>query len=772
MRFAEFLIRHRWAILVVLAAVTAWAVTLAPRIRFDFTPQAVLEGRDDLVGYAERFKETFGHEDAVLLVVVEATGKADVLDRAALSWQGRAARRIAKLPHIQRVDSIAGLEVPRLVAWLPPLIRTVPLLKTLAVDEAGERRVRDAVDELKLLEGTLVSADRRVAALVVWIDPDRRDADSMRQVVNDVRSALARDRLPPGYAAHLSGLPVLRTDIVDNLQGDLLFLLPLAGVLFLVVLAVLFRSVSGTLLPLLAVGSGLAWTVGLLVATGQSLNIVSNVLPVLLFVIGMANCVHVLNRYGEESVCPGGGRLAVTRRTMAHMLFAVGLTTVTTAIGFASLCATRSEVLQTLGWHASLGMFLLYLSTILILGTLLPSFRPPREANASVAGVHLVARIVGAAGHAVARHPRLTLLCSAAIVIASLVAARNVVVNSYMIETYDEEHPTVQTMRLVENRLSGVLPLEISLAADRPGRLLDPAVYRSVAEAERFAVGQDPVLFARSYVDLHQEVHAKLSGRDGARREMPPDGPKGVERVRLTDAILRQMPGRNGHAAFVSADGMRARILLRVRDVGTRDTLKLIETLEAKLSELFPPGRGITVRLTGDAYVHARGMDSFVRAVLYSLLGASVVIFAVIALLFRSLRLGLISILPNLTPLVVTLGYMGLRGYPMNAANVIVFAISLGIAVDDTIHFLARFREEIAVDADVAEAIRRSYHGTGRAIVLASVLIVAGLSVLLLSEFVPSRRFAELTSVTMLAALVGDLLLLPACLMLFWKRRA
>jgi multidrug efflux pump subunit AcrB len=138
--------------------------------------------------------------------------------------------------------------------------------------------------------------------------------------------------------------------------------------------------------------------------------------------------------------------------------------------------------------------------------------------------------------------------------------------------------------------------------------------------------------------------------------------------------------------------------------------------------------------------------------------------------LFRSVRLGLLAAIPNTTPMAVTLGYMGLRGYDLNAGNVIVFTICLGIVVDDTIHFLTRYREEMARDNDVWKAIERSYHGTGRAIVLMTLLIVCGLSVLLLSDFVPTRRFAELTTLTMIAALFGDLLLLPASLVLFRKR--
>ncbi|HSG69181.1 MAG TPA: MMPL family transporter, partial [Planctomycetaceae bacterium] len=185
-----------------------------------------------------------------------------------------------------------------------------------------------------------------------------------------------------------------------------------------------------------------------------------------------------------------------------------------------------------------------------------------------------------------------------------------------------------------------------------------------------------------------------------------------------------------------------------------------------------PEGSGISFKLTGDAYVNAMAMNSVIRDLFYSLLTASLVIFGLIAAIFRSIRIGIIASIPNLTPLALTLGYMALRGYDMNVGNVIVFTISLGIAVDDSIHFLFRFREEMKQTTDVSEAVRLAFAGTGRAILVTSILIVTGLSVLLLSDFVPTRRFAELTSITMIGALIGDLFLLPACLLVFWKKPA
>lgn len=764
-----FLIRRRGMWLAIVALLTAGAAWLAVGIQFDFSPQAVLEGDDDIVQYCEQFKATFGSADAVVLVVFEATGEADVMTAEALTWQAAMARKLAELDMVERVDSLAELQMPTF-SLIPPLVRLKSVVTTLPADAKAEASLRQAVANLPMIEGALLSRDGRLATLAVHLDPARGDINSLRDAVEQINVALANPILPLGYAVHLTGIPVLRVDIVESLQADLVWLLPLAAVGFAIVLTGVFRRLVGVLLPLLAVGAALAWTTAGIVLAGESLNIVSNVLPILMFVIGMANCVHIVNRYAQDST-RDTTRQAAAKTTMSHMAMACLLTSVTTAIGFGSLLAARSNVLQALGWQAMVGIAMLYVCTIVMFSAMLSWFRPPVSTGRS-GKPGLIARVVATSGHAVARRPWPVLLGSVAMIAACLLLARNIPINSYVIETYDEDNPNIRTLRLVENRLAGILPLGISLQADNAQTLLEPDTFRKIADVQNFAATNDLVLLARSYVDLHCQIHARLAGQTGRKMILPPPGDAGRSRILLSSKIIHSLGPAAGYDTFVSPDGRRARIMLRLRDGGTRRELALINDLQTRLSEVFPPGCGIETRLTDDVYLHAHAMDSFVRDMLRSLLGASIVIFVVIAVLFRSARLGAIAILPNLTPLVVTLGYMAVRGYEMNAGNVIVFAISLGIAVDGTIHFLARFREEIKAGDGPAKAIYRSYISTGRAIVMTSVLIVAGLSVLLLSQFLPSRRFAELTGVTMLGALVGDLLLLPACLMLFWKRRA
>jgi predicted RND superfamily exporter protein len=327
-------------------------------------------------------------------------------------------------------------------------------------------------------------------------------------------------------------------------------------------------------------------------------------------------------------------------------------------------------------------------------------------------------------------------------------------------------------LHLVERELGGLLPLEVDLRATDPSVFLQPDVYRRIKQLETFAREQDSVLFARSYIDLHDAIGAGLIHGEGASAGGLADDDESItHRLSRSQGLLDRVGDSLSYRTFMTADGQRARLLIKVEDVGTRRLHVLIRQLETEVQTLFPPGSKVTASLTGDAYVNTLAMENVIRDLFSSLLTASVVIFSIIGIGFRSLRAGLIAAIPNTTPLLVTLGYMGLRGFEMNVSNVIVFTISLGIAVDDTIHFLARFRELVKQHADVALAVHHTYEETGRAIVIVTVLVVSGLSVLLFSDFLPTRRFAELTIVTMATAVFGDLLLLPACLVLFWKRR-
>lgn len=793
-RWASWLFRHRRGVLTLVLLLTAVSGLLATRLDYDFTPQALFSGENELVAYSEQVKATFGHSENIVIVVLRAEGEADCLALAALRWQVKFAQTAAKLPAVERIDSLATMRLPRPRVLGRTGLMFVPVVRgdaletdSTAADES--LLVRQKVDDQPLLEGTFISEDRRLTALVLHLDPKRKDIDHVTAVVNQVQALVDQSAVPDGYEAFLGGLPAMRVAIVEGLKRDQTTIIPLAALVFALVQIVIFRSWTGVLVSAVAVAAGLAWTMAALVLLGQSLTIISNVLPILLMIVGVSSCVHFLNEYAEQLERTPGDAPGAAVRTTQRITLACLLTSLTTALGFLSLLAARSQLLGKLGWQAAMGIGLFFVATVLVCSALLPLHRPAKlstdsdEFDSGTSGSRKsgsggtaspLARVAWAFGSWAIRWPRLTVFLGVGLLALTGIVGRNTVINSTLLETFDEQHPQTRQMRLIEEELGGFVPMEIVLSADNPVWFLKAQQWQNLLNLEQGISQLDGVLRIRSVTELLEEVDRRLPAGPQLAELARNDTDKLEQRLQECYRLLKKTADLNSLQRFVTKGGGQLRLLMSLRDVGTQGGLRLADEIRELLDQTFrdSPGSGVTTsvtsNITGESYVAAVALTRFIRDLLLSLLGVSALIFLVIGLVLRSPRLGLLSILPNVAPLVVTLGYLGLRGYTINMSNVIVFAISLGVAVDDTIHFLARFRHEAQVESDVTTAIRRTSLGTGRAVLMTTILIVCGMAILLLSSFVPTRRFAELAAVTMCSALLGDLLLLPAMLKLFW----
>jgi predicted RND superfamily exporter protein len=767
---ADFVVGHPFLVLGILLALTGAAGFSARNLRFDFNPEAVFGTDNPTVKYAEQFRRDFGDDETVIIIGLEATGNANVVTAAALTWQAQTVHAFERIRHVLRVESLISMETPRVTFTIPPKMSYEPIISEIPVSADTAEVLRDRLAQTEMPFGSLVSKDYKMAAELVVFDATQQDFGAMETMVKNVDETLAKYPVPDGYRTVVSGLPVLRVGIVRDLGKDQTRLMPLAGILYLITLALVFRSISGSMLPLFAVGQGLIWTFGVMALWGQPLNIVSNILPCMLLINGVSNSIHVLTRYSEEAVHPGTTRRDASRRTIRQMLVACLGAFATAAVGFYVLRTASSPVLQEFGTQAAMGLSFLYLTVILTLGALLPFFKAPAFQDSRIWLVF--SRGLAAIVSRLIRWRWTTVGVFVAVALLALWRARSVEINSSALETYDEDNPAIQNLRLLENHLSGLMPLEISLKSDKPDLFYRPDIYRKVVELQHFAMQQPPVLFSRSYIDYFNEINRPFSRGAQPSGQVPASeaiDDRDIERGHL---FLGRVADEMRYWEFMTHDECRARLLLKIRDVGTRDTLALVATLRAKMAQLFPPGSGIDPEVTGDAYVDAVGLTDMIHELLTSILTAALVIFGLIAILFRSVRIGLITIPPNVIPLVVTFGYMGLRGFDLNAGNVIVFTISLGIAVDNTIHYILRFREEFAKDPDMARATWKTMLGKGQPMCMATFLTVIGLAVLLWSDFVPTRRFAELTIVTLTGALVGALFLLPPCVAILWKRPA
>ncbi len=770
---ARAIVQRRVFILVALLLTLFLAVPFALKITFDFSPEALLASDDS--AFAKRSHEMFGSETRFIVIALEATGDKDIFAPDALNWQYEVAIALRKEPRIEKAKSLVTIWLPNKIAFFDGK-QYKWLFETRTHTAESANRLRETVASIDQFKGTVVSDDMRLTAIAAFLHDDDEKIDEIAEVVEIIEGILSEHPCPNGFETHLSGLPFVRVNIIDLLKSDLIFLIPITAVFFGIVLILLFRCSAAVALPGVALGIGLAWTIGALAWAQEPINVITNVMPIILLVIGVSNCVHILSRYAEENARSDDRGIAIIR-TMTHMIPSCLLTTLTTAIGFLSLLFTSSDVLQGFGWQSAMGLAMIYVALIAVFGALGTSFRAPAMYQKEEAS--LENRFAERVCVFSAQKPWFAILISflaASVAIAAAIGLpgfKGVELNSFLVETIEKDSPAVQSMSLIEEKLGGFIQAEVILETDDLELLTTPDMFNRIRRiADQFERYKE-ISHVTSWATIFELADGFVPGEKAfVKGEEVKDNVEVVRRLDQMRFGLQKKRGSSGLKQYLTRDESAGRILLSLTDLGSLRGRELIAELELALAKEFPPDCGVQTRLTGEGYHDLRALDGFVSELFGSLVIASLSIFFVLACFFRSLKFGLISILPNVTPLLFTLGYMGLRGYDLNAANVTVFAIGLGIAVDDTIHFLARFHGEYSSDGLLIPAIRRTARGTGRAIVLTTVLIVCGMLLILLnSSFVPTKRFAELTIVTMMAALLGDLILLPAIVRIAYRDR-
>ena len=803
--FARLVTERPKRVLAAVFVVTALASVGIGSLRADFTPSDLFAKFDDQEAVSAAFQADFGNTDNLLLMLVESD---DVLDVATLQVVHNHARWLQAQPFSASVNALTLLPLPQqvggedaaaaersalaaiYVGLATPARSLEASLRTLATGEAyvapepvappaalvaiaaGGSAVGPAVagdtvtaeeaaalaariDGSALIEGRLVSRDRTLTAIVVSLKPEYTRNDAIAEMVDAVRAHLATASSPDTVRVTLSGLPYVRNDVVQKMRADQSVMLPLSLLVCLVLLAAAFRWVPAMVLPIGAVLVSAVVLVGGMGWVGEPFNIINNIVPLLIVIIGISNSIHLVNRYGEE-LRAGHDGVAAAARSVRAMTVACFLTSFTTAVGFASLVVSQTDTLRRFGLTAAVGVLISYVVTITFLPAALSLVRAPKSGTGAAREGALEA-LIERVTRWIVRHPWPVIVVGTLAFGATSAVGTQVQIDAALLDQFDETDPIYTTTRLVESKLSGVRPIEIYVRAEEPGRLHSAEVLNALDAVGRWAATQEGALSSMSAATFYHEIAAFQRGPQARTEPFESDDALARARALLHAGEARPLD------AWVTDDGTRARVSIGVVDMGARATIRLADAVEAQARAQLEP-LGLQVDLTGDAYVASKGLDAVISDLVGSLGLAVVVIFAFMMLLFRSLRFAVVSVPPNVLPLVATAAFMVGVGVKLNAATAIIFSISIGMAVDGAIHVLARFREEQARTGDVDAALVASARGTGKAIFMTSVSLMLGFGVMFASSFVPVRLFGALIAVTIAGTLVSTAVVLPALL--------
>ena len=747
----EMNIRYRWIVVGIFFAFTIVCAFQLPKLKFDFNPESMLEFSEEEIEYQQQFEKKFSSNSDVFLVVMSdetslmtPSGLGDLheLTEALSEFEG-----VSKTYSLTRVPQADNTPMA-LIRGLKPLVGDEPLTE----EEAAS--IRERVQGSSLLRGNLISADEHDALIMVYLKPDYVDPDAFYPVLEKIQSHVAAWQAKENddnakYSIGYGGLPYIRAMTVDSMKRDQFILWPVVGVLYILALCILFRSFWQAILPLVSVGCVVLWAIAIMVWAGIPVTMINNTLPLLILVIGVTNGIYVLMRILDERK-KGKDKKKALVDGVYRVALATFLTTTTTAVGFGSLAVARTTILNSFGVITAIAVMLVYVAIIFLMPQIASFIKldPKREKSADAEQDGLIEKFVGTVTNFSINHKILVTIGSVALLGGCIFAGCHVEFNSHVNDVFQEDHPITQTNLLIENKLGGMLPLEIDIKTTEEQFFGNARNMKTLCDLQSKIVAHDGVISALSICDMFVEA--------GLSFDNVPDQKEFAGRLFAMNRVQGDMLKQ-----YMTPERNNVHITVRIPDNGVQNSNKTISDLDAMCKAAFD-GTAIDYRLTGIAYNSTRGLDMFVGDLFTSLLMAFMIIFVVLFVAFRSFWSGIVTLIPNLLPLCMTLAIMPLYGYGLNTTSVLVFTISIGLAVDNSIHIIQRFRQEYRYEKTVPDAIRIAMRSSGRAICQSNVLLCSGLAVLLISNFEPITRVGILTMTTIGSALVISLIVLPA----------
>lgn len=759
-KVAAFIIKYRIVLLILLLADTAIMGFFASKVKlsYEFT-SAVPIDNPKYIEY-QKFRSQFG-EDGNLMVIGVQTN--DFFSPAFFNDYAILGKEIDKVDSVENV-----LNIPGAITLIKDTV--TQKLKVTAIAGTPPFGNVDSIKQIFLnlpfYKGFLYNPATNAYMMAVRINKDALNSKVRADIVQRI-TALA-DAFGKKYNTemHYSGLPLIRTEMARKVQSEMKLFLVLSFILTAVILVLFFRSFTTVLASMLVVAIGVIWSLGTMVLLGYKITLLTALIPPLVVVIGIPNCVYLLNRYHYEySLNPN--KVKSLLRMVDRMGIVTFFTNLTAAIGFGVFFFTKSVLLKEFGLVAGiniLGLFIISLVFIPAFFSLLPA---PKVKHTKYLEMGWVNKLLTGVTNWVFSHRATIYIFTIIVCVFSVIGLTRLRNDAHIVDDLPKSDKVYMDLKFFERNFKGVMPLEIVIDTKKKRGVVSRLdVIRKMDELSAILQNYPEVGHPLSIADGIKFASQQYFGGDTAYYAVPGDFgaaflqpylmAKGGEKGSMFNKLLN---------SFIDSNKQKARMSINMADVGSHRLPVLLNKIRPEVYRIFDSTK-YDVTFTGTSVTFLEGSKFIINSLRDSLILAFLIIFGCMIALFRSWRILLISIVVNIVPLLITAGLMGWVGIRIKPSTVLVFSVALGITIDVTIRFLVNFKQELARhDDSIADTVRRTIHDTGLSIIYTSLILIAGFAVFILSQFDGTKALGYLTSVTLLLAMVTNLTLLPALLL-------
>ncbi|MDT0691657.1 efflux RND transporter permease subunit [Salegentibacter sp. F188] len=755
---ARLILRNRLIIIFIILAITVALATQWKNMRFSYTEANLLPDDHPINQVYNDFLEKFGEEGNLIVIAVKDSTL--FTPEKFQAWT-KLNDSLQTFPEVDYVLSLGNLQTLEKFND-PNRFEMVPFIEE---EKPNEEQLQEYEDELfnrlPFYENLVYSANSNTVQSALYINRDIVNSEDRKTfVLEELTPLLEKFDEEYNLDIRVSGMPYIRTlnsqNIIDEISMFLLAALLVTSLIFFF----FFRSIRATVISMITVCIGVMWAFGVIGLLHYEITILTAIIPPLIIVIGIPNCIFLINKYQQE-IKKHGNQAKSLQRVITKVGNATLLTNVTTASGFATFILTDSTLLREFGVVASINILALFLLCLLVIPIIYSYMSLPKEKHLKHLNKRWIGGFVGWMENMV-RHRRITIyIVSIVLLTASIVGIYNIKISGSLLEDMPQEAEFFQDIKFFEEEFDGIMPLEIYIDTQRQQGVMKLSTLKRMENLESIIAEVPELSQPLSVVRLVKYSKQAYYNGNPKYYQLPSSQEQNfimpyAKGMSSTDNLL---------SSYVDSTGQYARITTFMKDIGTEEMEEIEEDLWPQIHKLFPEDR-YNVSLTGKALIFQKGTNYLVKNLILSLSLAIFLIALLMAWMFRSFRMILISLVPNLLPLLVTAGMMGFLGVPIKPSTILVFSIAFGISVDDTIHFLAKYRQELkANNWKIKRSVYAALKETGVSMFYTSIVLFFGFSVFMISSFGGTVALGGLVSATLLFAMLANLLLLPSLLL-------
>lgn len=773
-KIADFVLRFRVLLIIVILAITGVMGYYTTKVRMSYDSTGAIPTTNPKYKVFRDFQAKFGNNGNSIVLGV----KTDKLFEPNMfqAYLGLV-DKIKKVRSVEGVLSIA--DAVTLSKDSSGKLTGVPIFDKQHLNNLDSSK--QVFQSLPIYNGLLYNKDSNAYLMMVTINKDDLGTKERVRIINDIVKLGDDFHVQQKTDVHYSGLPFIRTQMAEKIKKELNLFLALSLGLTALILLIIFRSFTAMLVSMMIVSIGVIWSFGTLALFGYKISILTGVIPPLVVVIGIPNCIYFLNKYHTEYNLTGD-KMTALRNMVGKMGIVTLFTNLTAAIGFGVFSFTDSVVLKEFGLVAGLNIMALFFVSLILVPAVFSFLPAPKTNQTKYTESKWMNGLLNKVTTWVFDHKKTLFAGTIVLCVAGLFGMMRLKSVGHMVDDLPAKDVILTDLKFFERNFKGIMPLDISIDTKKKyGALTSLETWEKVDALTNFLEAQPEIGGGITLIKGVKFVKQGFSGGGAENYALP--GPTEFSGIRpqLLSTFNKQKSktdtSKGGDQlnkmlySFVDSNAQTIRVSVNVADIGSVEMPKLIDTrIKPVIDSLFAKDQ-YDVSITGASIIYLEGSNFIINSLQESLLWAFAMILVCIIILFRSGRIVFMALLTNIVPLMITAGVMGWLNIPLKPSTVLVFSVALGITVDVTIRFLVNYKQELHKHGSVAETVRYTIKDTGLSIIFTSIILVVGFGVFAVSEFGGTQALGYLTSLTLFLAMVFNLTLLPALLLVLDKKK-